>query len=826
MTSYSGKLIRKTPLVPTQASASGVWTVDDAAVAVQNNIWPVPGVPAPISRSSRFRNAFYSRTFGTPTNNLKWTWSGWVKLSSFEAGSTYAFFGSNNTATNKGFTFASNANSSTGFSFIQTASFTPTWDVFATTTSLFRDVSAWYHVVFVYDSANATSTDRCIVYVNGVRQGVSYIYGPVPLNTAAEFNVASRSCNVGCTQAGTNSFVGYMTEINFVDGQALTPSSFGTTDTSTGAWVPMTYTGTYGNNGFYLNFKDNTSTTTMGYDYSGNGNHFTPTNISLTAGSTYDSMLDVPTPWVGYNTGDTSAVTRGNYATLNPLATKTALTTVSSGNLNMVSVDASNAYTVPATILMQSGKWYFEGVATGTVTIAYPAFGIQEASTPFATTNGIPGAFSGYKGFSFLPNGYFARDNVSTSVAFSYTTNDVIGYCIDIDAGKAWVSKNGTWLQSGDPANGTSPNYTFTAGTAMYMCAGNLISAGSCSVNFGQRPFSYTPPTGFKALCTTNFPDPTIKNGAAYMAATIYAGTGSALALTNTVNGTSFQPDMVWVKSRSNAYNNYVSDSVRGSTNLLSTNQTIAEATNAQSVTSFNSNGISLGTDSSFNGSLVSYVAWQWKESVTAGFDIVTYTGTGVGVSQNVSHNLGVSPAMMIVKCRNAAQSWIVQHQSLTSITYNLYLQTTDTQQNDSQFTAKSSTNVTVYSGSANTLGNTYVMYLFAEVAGYSKFSSYTGNGSADGPFVYCGFRPRYVMWKNASAAQGWRVLDTSRGTYNVNNLTLYPNLSNAEAADVSADFLSNGFKIRTTDASINGSGNSIIFAAFAENPFKYSNAR
>jgi hypothetical protein len=183
---------------------------------------------------------------------------------------------------------------------------------------------------------------------------------------------------------------------------------------------------------------------------------------------------------------------------------------------------------------------------------------------------------------------------------------------------------------------------------------------------------------------------------------------------------------------------------------------------------------------------------------------------------------------MVIVKSRNATNYWAVWHTSLPSFTYNLYLNTTDSQQSDSQFTSTSSTTVGVRNaGSVNTSGTNYVMYCWAPIAGYSAFGSYTGNGSADGPFIYTGFRPRFLLYKNASATYDWAILDSSRNTYNYEGARLYPDASLAESAVAElVDFTSNGFKVRASAPSINGSTNTMIYMAFAENPFKYANAR
>ena len=357
MTSYSGKIIRKTPLVPTQASASGVWTVDDAAAAVRSNTWPVAGVPDPISRSVRLRSAataYFNRTPAIASNRKTWTWSGWVKRSTL--GAYKGLFGCQ-----------ADANNTANINFDNTdklyVEFTSGGAGAGTRVSsaVYRDVSAWYHIVVAVDTT--LGSNRIKMYVNGVETAYSSTTEP-----SSSYDTWINSANihyVGRNSQGTSWCIdGYMAEVNFIDGQALTPSSFGTTNAFTGAWIPMAYTGTYGTNGFYLNFKDNTSTTTLGYDYSGNANNWTATNISLTAGETYDSMLDVPTPWVGYSaTTDTSAVTRGNYSTINPLAPPNGVT-ISNANLNFACTDDTTPREVFCTFGTRTGKWYFEATKT------------------------------------------------------------------------------------------------------------------------------------------------------------------------------------------------------------------------------------------------------------------------------------------------------------------------------------------------------------------------------------------------------------------------------------------------------------------------------
>jgi len=329
-----------------------------------------------------------------------------------------------------------------------------------------------------------------------------------------------------------------------------------------------------------------------------------------------------------------------------------------------------------------------------------------------------------------------------------------------------------------------------------------------------------------------------IPDGRVAMAATLYTGTGAALAVSNAVNGVGMQPDLVWIKDRTGANNHCLFDSVRGTTILLNSNTTSADQTFATSLTSFNATGFSLGSYGNVNlNSSSNYVAWQWKAggtavsntagsitssvsaNTTAGFSVVTYTST----TGTVGHGLGVAPSMIIMKGRNVVDQWTVYHIS-TGNTIGIPLNTTGAGDVNSAFWSNTTPTSTVFSQGSWDSGYTKVAYCFAPVAGYSAFGSYTGNGSADGPFVYLGFRPRFVMikWTNV---ESWYIFDTSRGTYNVIGPYMVPNTSAAEATYTAVDILSNGFKLRDTNNFVNSSG-TYIYAAFAENPTKFANAR
>ena len=342
---------------------------------------------------------------------------------------------------------------------------------------------------------------------------------------------------------------------------------------------------------------------------------------------------------------------------------------------------------------------------------------------------------------------------------------------------------------------------------------------------------------------------PTIPNGAAYMAATLYTGTGAAAAISNAVNGVSMQPDLVWIKSRNNVTNNNLTDSVRGVTKLLFSNSTAAEATFSGGMSSFDSGGFSLasGGDTGFSASGYTYVGWQWKAggtavsntsgtitssvsaNTTSGFSVITYSGNN-SANQTVGHGLGVVPSMVFYKVRNeGTYGWAVYHISIGAGNV-LYLNTTDASGATTMFgsTAPTSSVLTVNNDlHVSKSGYNFVAYAWSQIAGYSQFGSYTGNGSTDGPFVYLGFRPKFVLLKVSSGTTAnWVIVDTSRDTYNVMASDLNPDSSGAEYTNTVLDCLSNGFKIRNTPTTYNGSGYTYIYACFAENPFKYANAR
>jgi hypothetical protein len=408
-------------------------------------------------------------------------------------------------------------------------------------------------------------------------------------------------------------------------------------------------------------------------------------------------------------------------------------------------------------------------------------------------------------------------------------------FAFDAATGELWVGRNGTWLNSGDPAAGTGE---VTTVSLSYSWVATVCDASTqdADINFGQRPFSYTPPSGFKALNTANLSVPSIKKPSLYMDATLRTGTGA----TASVSSLGFQPDLVWIKSRSAATNHNMFDSGRGVQKGLGTNWSGAEYSDANTLTAFNSNGYSLGSDASSRGVNINtntYVDWAWKKGATPGFDVVTYTGNAT--NRTISHGLGVVPEMMMIRTRGAptgSEPFVVYHSKLNGGTNpaNYYLYSTQTAAEGATAiffnnTMPTSSVFTVGTDAfVNQSGTGIVAYLFAGVEGFSKFGSYVGNGAADGPFVWCGFRPAFVLIKQRDGIVNWEIMDSKRDVANPLITELYPNAASAENASTSddIDFLSNGFKIRSTNAIHNSNGGNYIFAAFAEAPFKYSRAR
>ena len=453
-----------------------------------------------IHNSLRFRSsasAYLSRTPASAGNRTTWTWSGWVKRGALS--SQMALFGcmpvtgTDSTYFEMQFT-AGDVLNIAGFS-----------TNFAVTSQVFRDPSSWYHIVLSVDTTQATSTNRIRLYVNG-SQVTAFSVTNYPTQNATLGVNQNIQHSIASEQPynATRNFDGYLAEVNFIDGLALDPSYFGVVAPATGVWSPKRYSGNYGTNGFKLNFSNGTSTTTLGYDSSGNSNNWTTNNISLTAGSTYDWMIDSPTPYQGSSYGV------GNYSVINPVSTLNG-PTIQSGNLEFVGVNTSSYRIATGTIGSSSGKWYWEAtINTAPGTGENASVGITSKSYAGAITNSYLGNQGTEWGLLLDsgPSNYSKSHSTLTSYSTAVSNGDVVQIAYDIDAGKIWFGRNGTWFASGDPASGANAAYTdLVAGTTYYPAVDILCATSKTFyINFGQRPFAFSVPSGFKALNTQNLP--------------------------------------------------------------------------------------------------------------------------------------------------------------------------------------------------------------------------------------------------------------------------------------------------------------------------------
>jgi hypothetical protein len=806
-----------------------------------------------IARSLRFNNAdnaYLNRTPSSAGNRKTWTWSGWVKLTgpATPANAVIPLFGATNAANDSGFFVIGVLDS--GIS-IQT------WNtVFRRTTTVYRDYSAWYHIVVAFDTTQATAANRLKLYVNGLEQTAFSLSADPTQNT--DYPINNNIAHSIFTDGFGNYLSGYLTEVNFVDGQALTPTSFGEADPDTGVWRPKYYTGTYGTNGYYLNFSDNSNTTaaTLGKDSSGNNNNFTPYNFSVTAGVGNDSVVDSPTSY-GTDTGVGGEV-RGNYATWNPLAFhlspgggNAGISTFSNGNLEATN-NATGWSDVFSTIAVSSGKFYAEFSTTSAGDRGVGIFNVGNYSVSSLTDLffGGGGNTAAAGGYAYYSNGTKQNGSSNLSYGASWGDGDIIGVALDMDAGTLVFYKNG--VSQGTAYTGLSGMFAFVLTT--YYNNANKIA------NFGQRPFAYTAPSGFKALCSQNLPTPAIgatstTQAGKYFNVVQFIGNSG----TNTVTGVGFQPDLIWSKSRNRGSWHTLWDPVRGR-GTLSTNVSNTEMTPPPSnyeLISYNNDGFTLGPNYnvSANDSDSNFVVWNWKAgnstvtntagsitsqvraNTTAGFSIVSYSAGAT--NSTVGHGLGAAPAFIIAKTRDNTNPWAIYHKS-SGREYPFGFDASPQNYLANYWgTSNDIPNSTIfglsYNGYGNNTGN-MIAYCWAEIEGYSRFGSYIGNNDANGPFAYCGFRPRWIMikWSSSGATgpgAGWHIFDTARNTYNAAGNDLMANEAYSEEAigttNYYFDILSNGFKVRNNNNGYtNSSGQTYIFAAFAETPFKYARAR
>jgi hypothetical protein len=554
-----------------------------------------------------------------------------------------------------------------------------------------------------------------------------------------------------------------------------------------------------------------------GHDMSGNKNTFSGNVNTLTpqwyhTGSALGSILsDSPTDIASNTTVDNvGGQVVGSYAKLNP---NDAHSTVGISGTSYSGSSVNGARTARATLAMTTGKWYWEVmIANGSGANHSPGVATGTA----ALTTYVGGDANGWSYFG--ADGTKYTGGTATAYGNSYKYGDTIGIAYDADTQKIFFSKNGTWQGSGNPVTGVNPAYVLNVptGTPIYPAIStSSVTDISGAVNFGQARFMFNAPDGYRTLNTKN-----LRDLGAYTLPDNYG---------NYVNS----PDLVWIKNRDNTYNHILQDTVRGP-NVYADVTTSVQSSAYTAVQSFNQGGYTVGAISGANYLGNGIVGWSWNRSPQAGFDIVAYSGSGA--NRTISHSLGQAPKMVMVKNLNTVgENWNVWHASLASTTYRMLLNTSGAVDTTSPTIWSSaginptSANFTVGTATGtNAVGSSYIAYVWAEVAGFSKFGSYVGNGSADGPYINCGFRPRWIMVKSSTSVQDWKLIDTARNPVNPATSLIGANLSAAEDTNSVYDFdiVSNGFKVRNTYGYANTSGATYIYAAFAEAPFKYANAR
>ena len=701
-------------------------------------------------------------------------------------------------------------------------------------TAKFRDVTSWYHVVLSMNSGSAT------VYVNNVTH-LSSVNG-FSLSTTSNY------LKVGWLlgDAGQFNLDGYLAETQLIDGSALTPSSFGFTDSQTGMWMPKRYEGSYGTSGFRLDYSDNSSTSALGIDKSPNGNDFTVNNFSVSAGEGNDSVIDTPTK---------------KFPTLNSLD-KSSTITLKSGNLQINTSTSGNYDGVRATFGTKTGKYYWEIKIPSTgylsaIGIARADGYIKTGSEPtYRIVLGLGSWYNTYNsgGVATYVNTTPSSDYPSVATwsgASNYSNNDVYMIAVDFDNGKMWWGKNNSWFNNSgtaNPATGTDPRITFTTGNEWfpYSQEGDSSTVQQ-AYNFGQQGFAYTPPSGFLALSSENLPPnvPSIVRPQRFFDNLLYSGNGS----TQSITGFEFKPDFVWIKMRSHdGDNHHLYDSVRGAAKSIFANTDDDEQTSdTDRLSSFTIDGFTLGNNYRVNGSGKTFVAWCWKAGGAAvsnsdgaitssvsvndesGFSIVSYSGNGNSTA-TIGHGLSKAPKWILIKCRStdSLANWVVWHESLSD-NKNVFLDQNNAEVTPSygHITDPTSTLINVSKGSGNQTnasGQTYISYCWYEVPGYSKFGSYKADGLSDGPYVRCGFRPALIFIKNISLGQPWVLMDNKINPSNLADTRLSTSNSDGDhtSGDNYIDFLADGFKVRSgssTDINYSTSYTNHIFMAFAEQP-------
>ena len=782
-----------------------------------------------IDQSLRLKAAssqYLSRTFAADDGDT-WTLSMWLKRGALSRGTNQCIYGV--------------TGYSTGHLFLNSSELMQVNDDGAyayNSTQVFRDPSAWSHYLF---RSNGTAS--------------SAFYNGELITFPSAYNLNQYNRNVLhylFRAAAPHYFDGYAAEVAFVSDQYLAYTDF--TEFSTdGPLVPKALSDidfSSGTNSYYLKFENSGD---LGEDTSGNNNDWTVNNSPV-------QVTDTPTL---------------NYTTLNPLTNNNS--TLSDGNTVRT---GGQDYSVGTTIgFPASGIWQLDMEVVTTSGGGSLAFGVALESTfKHKTADASYGdGWTWATAFSYNADGTKTNEGTNSAYGANYFTNGkVVSLIFNADVGALYAAVDGSLQNSATGAEitaGTTTNAMTTGLTAgiyvPFIWSGNnaIVSQLHSGSGDSLQAISGVAP---KALNTANLPAPTITDGSTAFQTTLYTGDGNQTQTLTQGGNSTFNPDFIWIKNRTAAYSHNLNDAVRGYTGASPStaadvkvlasdnadNEGLSSVTTAQQrgfVQESTANGfiVNKGTAGSQDGyytnrSSQTYAAWQWKANgagssntdgsinttatsvnTTAGISISTYTGNATS-GATIGHGLGVAPDVIIVKNRDAADAWQVYHSGVASdpATDYLVLNTTAASvDNVNRWNDTAPTSSVFSLGNAvevNTNTEDYVAYCFAEVEGFSKFGGYTGNGSTDGPFIFTGFRPAFWIVKRTNSTGHWTMFDSTRDPYNLVQHQLEPNYTSAEAtaSTKGGDFLSNGWKVRSTQTEVNASGSTYIYMAFAENPF------
>jgi len=753
-----------------------------------------------ITQSLRFQSSAYltraqsSSGDGLISDNRTWTFSTWFKHG--DMGETQIF----------GIHQASSDN--------WLLAWTPSFGAFLSrdytgwqeydTTQKFRDPSAWYHIFLTCSSGVMT------MKVNNVARG-----GTVTQNHSMDRDFVLGAENNG----GGTPMDGYLAETYFIQGTVLDPVSDGFIRLNEdGVYVPDTPTiSSYGTNGWHLTY-DSSQANGIGHDSSGNGNHFTATNFDTTAISSANRVNDI----------DIADTPTSNYAVFNPLWYRTT-PSLKGANLELTTATTIAGQATFRFPVGTSGKYWVEaGTASFGASTNSPAILLTDqldVAPPSGTAWSTTANYSGIGGHS---GDFYTNFNSTTANAYTETTGQV-ALGINFDDQEVLHYNGGTLIN-------TDTTVDFTKELAIVITQPDgTYNTYDPYINAGQFDHIQSAPSGYVALQTNNLPEPTIKNGKDHFESLTYTGNNTD---DRDVTGLNFQPGLLLIKNADTSSGWTLVDSVRGATKRFILNDSDAETTTTTYVKAFNSDGFRVGTAANVNGNTNTIVAYAFKgggtavsntdgtitssvsANTTAGFSIVSWTGTQTA-SQTVGHGLTTAPDLVIYKARDEAANWVVGSSALSATQY-LILDVSNAVASNSTYIPSQPSNTVLNLGSVSSVNNdeNMIAYCWHSVEGYSKIGLYTGNGSADGPFVYLGFKPAFLMIKSVSTGD-WAIHDAARFPNNPSTQMLRANSSGGESGTGNdVDFLSNGFRIRNTVSTVNSNSVNYLYMAFAEHPF------